>query len=103
MIPFWEVEDGFDLRVDLTVFYTNPLIDSVEKQKEQWNKDVWQDYRICAGMSFLVSNYLGYWNDNFPKMMGSIGFESGLFCQSPAQFNPLLTAEVRPEHKCDLD
>jgi len=55
-------------------------------------------------MLFLISDFLSYPYDNFPKVRGYVGFESGGYCSYPAGYDEIISGGVKKDRfKCDLD
>ena len=54
------------------------------KSAADWSEAQAYDFDVCSDLLFLVKDFLIFEYENFPKMRGYVGFESGGFCRTPA-------------------
>ena len=80
------------------MFYTSSNYTSINDYTPALTKD----YRLCSDLSFVVKDFLSYPYENFQKIRGYIGFESGGACEAPAQYQTLFN-EMSESYKCDAD
>ena len=79
---------------DVNMYYTSGL----HTEKEDWSAEQVADFEICSDLLFLVKDLLSFEYNNFPKLRGYVGFQSGGFCRNPSQFIASLYTS-KPEFK----
>lgn len=80
-VPMFEINPDFKPSTR-NMFYTSASHTSVDEYSEAQRND----YDLCSSLSFVVQDFLSYEYDNFPKLRGYIGFDSGSLCTAPAMY-----------------
>lgn len=53
---------------------------------KDWSSEQAIDFEVCHDLLLLAKDFLGFEYEDFPKIRGYVGFSSGGFCQSPAEY-----------------